>query len=130
MILEILKRMNESNFYEWEMPMGVTLQLSRIVSKLETEQVEFEKSRRKLISRLADKDENGEIKVDDKGNVSFSEEALKEFNESYLEMIEEEIETGFEPLSFSIFEKCGEVAKTPNDISWIIPLLSMDKNDG
>lgn len=121
-IIAIFKQAQATQFNSWDLPMSLSLQLSRVFGKLTKEAEVFEKERMKLVERYAEKDEDGNVKQDESGNAVLTD--YDGFASEYREMLEEEIDVGFEPLKidFTKLEDRG-ILKKPSEISWMIPIL-------
>jgi len=122
-IIGILEKAKENNFHDWDLPMGLSIQLSRIIGKLEQEAVVFEKERHKILKKYAELDDEGELKTDEKGNAILVDR--EGFINDYNEMINEEIEINLKPLvlDFDKLEAAG-IKKTPKEIGFLLPLLA------
>lgn len=126
----IFLQAQEVKFYEWDLPIGLSLQLSRIVGELAKENKYFDDERIKLLKKYAELDENNELKTDEKGNAIISQEDRLKFNEDLQELIKEEIDINIQPLKldFDKLEAKG-INKKPNEVAWIVPLLAEENNE-
>ena len=84
-----------------KLPIKVSYWLKRALVDLSKEFAPFEESRQDLIKKYAEKDEAGELIVEDGQYVIPDMEA---FNREYAELAEQEIEIKYEPLGIDQFE--------------------------
>lgn len=78
--------------------------MARLAREVEKEVTTFESTRMELIHKYANTDENGEMIVDDNGNVHLSEENVKSCNQELLEVLSQEIELNASPLQYDWFD--------------------------
>ena len=78
--------------------------MARLAREVEKEVTTFESTRMELIRKYASTDENGEMIVDDNGNVHLSEENVKSCNQELLEVLSQEIELNAGPLQYDWFD--------------------------
>lgn len=78
--------------------------MARLAREVEKEVTTFENTRMELIRKYANTDENGEMIVDDNGNVHLSEENVKSCNQELLEGLSQEIELNVSPLQYDWFD--------------------------
>lgn len=121
-ILAISKKAEEIDCLNWDLPVSLALQISRVLGKLQSEIAVFEKERMKLIKKYAEQDEDGQIKTDDNGNAVLADP--ESFSEEYREMVQEEIDVGFEPIKID-FDKleAKDILKKPSEVAWLLPLV-------
>lgn len=79
--------------------------VARLLRELEKEFTLFNEKRVDLIKEYAQKDENGEMKSDDKGNVSLDEERLTEFYQSLEDLLNTDIEINAEKIDAADLEE-------------------------
>lgn len=87
--------------------------VARLLRELEKEFTLFNEKRVELIREYAQKDENGEIKSDENGNVTLEPERLNEFYQKLEELLNTEVEINAEKISIDDF---GDVDFTPAQI--------------
>ena len=87
--------------------------VARLLRELEKEFTLFNETRVELIREYAQKDENGEIKSDENGNVTLDQARLNEFYEKLDELLNAEVEINAEKIDIDDF---GDVDFTPAQI--------------
>lgn len=94
--------------------------IARLAKAVEKEVALFEEQRQALIKRYADKDENGETKVDDKGMVHIDDSKLHELNSELNDMLSAEISIETKPLKTDWFEN---ISITPAELQAMEPFI-------
>ena len=79
--------------------------VARLLRELEKEFTLFNEKRIDLIKEYAQKDENGEMKSDDKGNVSLDEARLTEFYQCLEDLLNTDIEINAEKIDVNDLEE-------------------------
>lgn len=97
--------------------------VARIAREVEKEYNLFNQSRTELIQKYGEKDENGELKVTEEGNYTVSKDNIAEFNTSFQELLDTEIEINAEPVSM---DDLGDVDFTPNEVLNLEAFIKMD----
>ena len=97
--------------------------VARIAREVEKEYNLFNQSRTELIQKYGEKDENGELKVTEEGNYTVSKDNIAEFNASFQELLDTEIEINAEPVSM---DDLGDVDFTPNEVLNLEAFIKMD----
>lgn len=97
--------------------------VARIAREVEKEYNLFNQSRTELIQKYGEKDENGELKVTEEGNYTVSKDNIAEFNTSFQELLDTEIEVNAEPVSM---DDLGDVDFTPNEVLNLEAFIKMD----
>ena len=75
-----------------ELKAKTSWQIGRILKSADAEIQSFNEARMNLIRKYGEKDENGELITDDKGNCKILEEGVKEFASELNDLIEQEVE--------------------------------------
>lgn len=127
-VVTILDGADQTDYKNWELPIGFSLQLARIMDKLTKERMILEQERMKLLKKYSELDENGEIMVDEIGNAKVKD--MKSFQEDYSEMLSEEIDLDIKPIkiNFETLEAKG-ISLKPSQIFWLLPLIEWDENE-
>lgn len=94
-----------SNLVEKEIPIRAAWKLNRLIKTFDKELGEIEEFRVKLVQKLGESKEEGDIQVPDDKMDQF----IKEFNE----LLNNEIETDFEPIDVDIF---GDISISAKDM--------------
>jgi 5'-deoxynucleotidase YfbR-like HD superfamily hydrolase len=87
--------------------------VARLLRELEKEFTLFNEKRMDLIKEYAQKDENGEIKSDENGNVTLDQDKLNEFYQSLDELLNADVEINAEKIDS---EDLGDIEITPAQI--------------
>lgn len=87
--------------------------VARLLRELEKEFTLFNEKRMDLIKEYAQKDENGEIKSDENGNVTLDQDRLNEFYQSLDELLNADVEINAEKIDS---EDLGDIEITPAQI--------------
>lgn len=95
-------------------------QTARLMREIEKEYSLFQESRKGLIDKYADKDENGEPKADENGNYTVPKENIEEFNKELKEMLDQTLSLNVEPISI---EDLGDADFTPADMMLLAPFI-------
>lgn len=94
---------NASLVYLSQKETAAWYQVSKNIRILKPFLSEWEDSHKSIIEKLADKDEEGKVAVNDKGQVSFGDN-IDEANEAYESLLKEEVEIPFFTFSYSKLE--------------------------
>ena len=95
-------------------------QTARLMREIEKEYSLFQESRKGLIDKYADKDENGEPKADENGNYTVPKENIEEFNKELKDMLDQTLSLNVEPISI---EDLGDADFTPADMMLLAPFM-------
>ena len=95
-------------------------QTARLMREIEKEYSLFQESRKGLIDKYADKDENGEPKADELGNYTVPKENIEEFNKELKDMLDQTLSLNVEPISI---EDLGDADFTPADMMLLAPFM-------
>lgn len=87
--------------------------VARLLRELEKEFTLFNEKRMDLIKEYAQKDENGEMKSDENGNVTLDQDRLNEFYQSLDELLNADVEINAEKIDS---EDLGDIEITPAQI--------------
>lgn len=87
--------------------------VARLLRELEKEFTLFNEKRMELIKEYAQKDENGEIKSDDKGNVTLDNDRLTEFYQCLEELLNTEVEINADKIDLA---DLGDTVFTPAQV--------------
>ena len=87
--------------------------VARLLRELEKEFTLFNEKRMDLIKEYAQKNENGEMKSDENGNVTLDQDRLNEFYQSLDELLNADVEINAEKIDS---EDLGDIEITPAQI--------------
>lgn len=128
-IMQMVKQAEEAKFQDWDLPIGLSLQLTRMIDKIYQEHASIEKQRMKILKNHCLLDEQGNVVPDEEGNAQI--EDMEGFSKEFKELLEQEVEVDIKPLKID-FEKLEEkgVVKKPSEISWLLPLVEWGEEEG
>ena len=106
---DALKKLSET-----ELKAKLAWQVGRILKAADAEIQSFNETRMNLIKKYGEKDENGELITDDKGNCKILNDELDEFSNELNELIESEIEINANKISIDSLE---DKEFTPSEMS-------------
>ena len=104
------------------LPIKTAYQLARLSRELDRESTTFDESRRKIIEKYAERDENGEFKQTDEGNVIIMPEQINACNQEMAELLDTEIEINVEPIEI---ESLASIELTPAQMFSLEPFFVM-----
>lgn len=99
----------------------VAFRVARLLRELEKEFTLFNEKRMDLIKEYAQKDENGEMKSDENGNVTLDQDRLTEFYQSLDDLLNADVEINAEKIDA---EDLGDVEFTPTQIISLEPFIN------
>ena len=112
---EVLQKLSQT-----EMKAKLAWSVTRLLKAADKEMQEFNETRMNLIKKYGEKDENGELVTDDKGNCKIPEANLTQFSSELNELIGEEIEVNANALSLEALE---DKEFTPADMAVLEPFI-------
>lgn len=113
-ILEDVQRLGEIS--QKQLPVKVSYAIAKNISKIESELKIYNAEREKLIEQYSEKDIDGKIKADEKGQVIFEKEKIAEWDKDIKELLE--IENEVEIHIFNIMLLDG-YSMTPSELMLI-----------
>lgn len=97
--------------------------ISRLLKTAENEIQAFNDTRMNLIRKYGEKDDNGELITDDKGNCKINSDCIEQFNKEFSELIDTEVEINANKLTFNMLEN---IDFTPSDMAILEPFVEME----
>lgn len=94
--------------------------IARLAKTVEKEVSLFEEQRQAMVSRYADKDEKGELKVDDKGMIHIDDSKIHEVNSELNDMLSAEITIEAKPINIEWLDK---ISITPGELQALEPFI-------
>ncbi len=94
--------------------------IARLAKAIEKEVSLFEEQRQAMVSRYADKDENGEIKIDEKGMIHIDDSKIHEVNSELNDMLSAEITIEAKPINIEWLDK---ISITPGELQALEPFI-------
>ena len=82
----------------------LAFKLARLVRELDKELKLFHEERTKLIQYYAEKDENGEIKVDENSNAMIPDDSIMECNQKIQELLDTTIEVNADKIPMELLD--------------------------
>lgn len=98
--------------------------IARLLKAAEVEIQSFNDTRMTLIKKYGEKDENGELVTDDKGNCKILEEGIETFGKELNELINTEIEINANKIKMDLLE---DIDFTPSDMAVLEPFVEFDE---
>ena len=77
---------------------SLAFKIARLARELDTEMKTFNEERQKIIQKYGNKDENGELIIDENGNVKFDNANIEEINQDFSSLLETELEINADKL--------------------------------
>ena len=77
---------------------SLAFKIARLARELDTEMKTFNEERQKIIQKYGNKDENGELIIDENGNVKFDNADIEEINQDFSSLLETELEINADKL--------------------------------
>ena len=77
---------------------SLAFKIARLARELDKEMQTFNTERQKIIQKYGEKDENGELKIDEKGLVKFNKTNLKEINQEFNSLLDTDLEINADKL--------------------------------
>lgn len=99
-------------------------EIARLLKAAEGEIQQFNETRMNLIKKYGEKDENGELVTDEKGNCRIQNEVLNQFTVELNELVDSEVEINANKISLKLLE---EIDFTPADMAALEPFVEMDE---
>lgn len=97
-----------------ELKAKLAWQVSKLLKAADKELQEFNETRMNLIKKYGEKDENGELITDDKGNCKIPEEVTVDFSNELNDLVEAEIEINANKIKIDDLEN---IDFTPNEMN-------------
>lgn len=107
-----------------ELKARLALEIARMLKSAEREIQDFNEVRMKLINKYGEKDENGELITDEKGNCKIMQEEIKTFSNELNDLIATEIEINANKLKL---EQIENLDFTPAEMSMLEPFLETEE---
>jgi len=95
--------------------------IARLLKAAEKEIQEFNETRMNLIKKYGEKNENGELVTDDKGNCKIDSDSMNEFTNELNELLKTEVEINANPIDIALLE---DINFTPSDMVILEPFIS------
>lgn len=77
---------------------SLAFKIARLVRELDKEMQTFNEERQKIIRKYGEKDENGELIIDENNNVKFNNNKIVEVNEEFNSLLNTELEINADKL--------------------------------
>jgi hypothetical protein len=77
---------------------SLAFKIARLARELDKEMQTFNSERQKIIQKYGEKDENGELKIDENGNVKFENSKIQEINDEFNSLLNTELEINADKL--------------------------------
>lgn len=77
---------------------SLAFKIARLARELDKEMQTFNSERQKIIQKYGEKDENGELKIDENGNVKFENSKIQEINDDFSSLLNTDLEINADKL--------------------------------
>ncbi len=109
---------------EKDIPIKLSYKLSKLNKKLQEEQKYYEEQNIKIINKYGEKDDNGELKVNQENNsIPIIMDKIQDFQKEMTELNELEFEVEFDPIKI---EEFGSINISPNSILHLVDKFIID----
>lgn len=98
--------------------------VGKILKSADTEIQSFNETRMELIKKYGEKDENGELKTEENGNVRIPPEGLNDFSKELRELLDTEVEISANKIKM---DDLGEVEFTPAEMAQLENFIELDE---
>ena len=102
-----------STLSQEKLPISISYQISKNISKLNNELKIYNEERQKLINKYGKKDENDKLIIGDKNEITFKEECKIDWNRDFSELLSIENEIDIAKISIDSLEG---IELSPNEI--------------
>lgn len=92
------------------LPVKTAFKVARLIRELDKENTTFDESRRQIIEKYAERDENGIIKQTAEGNIQLQQDKIEECNNELVELLNTTIEINVDKISI---DALGDIQITP-----------------
>lgn len=93
--------------------MRMAYQLAKIIKEVQKEFELFQETRMKLINEYAERDENGQLKVDENNNFTIPKEKIQDFQKELNDLLEMQVEL---PINEINLEELKNIEFTPMEL--------------
>lgn len=98
--------------------------IARLLKAAEVEIQSFNDTRMSLIKKYGEKDEQGELITDDKGNCKIENDKVEAFTGELNELLNSEIEINANKIDFNLLEN---IDFTPSDMAILEPFVNFEE---
>lgn len=92
---------------------SLAFKIARLARELDKEMRTFNEERQKIIQKYGSKDENGELIIDENGNIKFETANLEEINQEFSSLMDTELEINADKLPM---DSIDEFEITPQEM--------------
>lgn len=92
------------------LPVKTAFKIARLIRELNKENTTFDESRRQIIEKFAERDENGRIKQTPEGNIQLQQDKIEECNNELVELLNTTIEINVDKINI---DALGDIELTP-----------------
>lgn len=98
------------------LPVRAAYNVARLIREIEKENQLFDESRRKILDKYGEKDENGELKIEENGNIHILPDKIADCNRELNDLLTTEIEINAEKIKIDDIE---DVKLTPAQLTLV-----------
>lgn len=117
-IIDMVTALN--NIADKEVPLTLAIKVADVIDSLETSYDQITKRRDDLVRKFGEKNEDGEVLVQDNGTIKIFD--FKSFQTEEAELLNTEIDLKFETLSMEDLKQC-DIQISPKDYRALKPIL-------
>lgn len=92
------------------LPVKTAFKVARLIRELDKENITFDESRRKIIEKYAERDDNGVIKQTPEGNIQLQQDKIEECNNELVELLNTTIEINVDKINI---DALSDIELTP-----------------
>ncbi len=119
---EVLRKLSQADFKA-----KTAWQIARLLKSTEAEIQGFQEAREALVNKYGEKNENGELVVDEKKNYKFMPENLEAFVAEFNDLVESEVEINANKLKIEQILEAEKADFSPSDMVALEPFIEMDE---
>ena len=116
---EVLRKLAQADFKA-----KTAWQIARLLKSTEAEIQGFQEARNTLVNKYGEKNENGDLVVDESNNYKFAPENLEAFVNEFNDLVESEVEINATKLKIEQLESADF---TPSEMVLLEPFVEMDE---
>ena len=115
--VETLQKLSQKDFKA-----KLAWQIARLLKSAEAEIQAFNDTRMNLIRKYGEKDENGELVTDERGNCKIVEAQVNDFSTELNDLVNSEVEINANKINIDLLE---DLDFTPNEMAMLEPFVDM-----
>lgn len=101
-------------------------QIARLLKAAEQEIQTFNNARMALVTKYGEKDEQGQLITDEKGNCKIPNEVIQKFSDEFNELVQSEVEINANRIDIELL---NDIDFTPSDMALLEPFIEMGEEN-